>query len=73
MVVKTRVQQITCGYSEWDIFNMNEMGLFYRTIPDKTPKKTYVEVDLPSVDKHTECVNEDDNCDEIVVELNSKP
>lgn len=33
---KTRVQQITSGYSERDIFNMDETGLFYRAIPDKT-------------------------------------
>ena len=32
----TRVQQITYRYSERDIFNMDETGLFYRAISDKT-------------------------------------
>lgn len=33
---KLRVPQITSGYSDRDIFNMDETGLFFKAIPDKT-------------------------------------
>jgi len=33
---RTRIPEICTGYSPSDIFNCDETGLYYKTLPDKT-------------------------------------
>ena len=36
---KLRLPAITAGYATRDIYNMDESGMFYRALPDKTLKE----------------------------------